>query len=327
MNDKSKKRKKKFLYIEDAAEYDYHLPVLLREAVDLLITRKDGIYIDGTLGGGGHAAEIIGRLNYGGTLIAFDKDEEAIKYNRVRLMGENRTNTGMPKIVLVNESFDKACSITEGKAISGILLDLGVSSRQFDVAERGFSYRYDSNIDMRFGRKGESAETILNTYSEEHIADLLRQYGEEPKARQIAKSIVSFRRVSPLKSTGELIKIIQESSNPKYLNRTLSRVFQALRIAVNNELEVLEYTLNNIANVMEKGGRIVVISYHSLEDRIVKQAFKKQSQVQHRDSIYGQPLDYPALKVVTKNPVVPSDEELVRNPRSRSAKLRAAERM
>jgi len=327
MSKKTKKAKQKFLKKEDAADYDYHLPVMLREAVDILITRKDGIYIDGTLGGGGHAAEIIGRLNLGGTLIAFDKDEEAIEYNRVRLMGENKTDTEMPKIVLVNESFDKACSITEGKAISGILLDLGVSSRQFDIAERGFSYRYDSLIDMRFGRKGESAETILNTYSVEQLTDILRKFGEEPKARLIAKNIISFRKISPLKSTGELIKIIQESTNPKYLNRTLSRVFQALRIAVNKELEVLEYTMNNIVNVIEKGGRIVVISYHSLEDRIVKRAFKKQSQIQHRDSIYGHPLDNPALKVITKNPIIPSDDELVLNPRSRSAKLRAAEKI
>lgn len=327
MSKKQKKSKQKFLKIEDAADYDYHLPVMLREAVDLLITRQDGIYIDGTLGGGGHAAEIIGRLNHGGNLIAFDKDEEAIEYNRVRLTGENQANTGMPKIVLVNDSFDKACSITEGKAISGILLDLGVSSRQLDIAERGFSYRYDSLIDMRFGRKGESAETILNSYSVEQLTDILRRYGEEPKARQIAQSIVSFRRIAPLKSTGELIKIIQESTNPKYLNRTLSRVFQALRIAVNKELEVLEYTLNNIANILEKGGRIVVISYHSLEDRIVKQAFKKQSQIQHRDSVYGHPLAPPVLKIITKNPIVPSDDELIRNPRSRSAKLRAAEKL
>ncbi len=290
----------------------------------MLVTRPDGTYVDGTLGGGGHAAEIIKRLKSGGRLIAFDKDEEAIEHCRAGILGGNKTGADMPEVIFINDSFDKACGISEG--IDGILLDLGLSSRQLDSAGRGFSFKKEAPIDMRFGGMGESAEDILNAYSAEELEDIFRNYGEEPFANRIARRIVEVRRVMPFRTTLDLSKAVESVVPPRFLNKALARVFQAVRIAVNRELDVLEYTLENITDVLKPGGRIVVISYHSLEDRIVKNIFRTKSRPQKFDDIYGKAIDEPVLRLITKKPVVPDEEELIRNPRARSAKLRVAEK-
>ena len=231
----------------------------------------------------------------------------------------------MPEIVFINDSFDKACSIDE--RVDGILLDLGLSSRQLDEAERGFSFRREAPVDMRFGRKGESAEDVLNAYSADELTDIFRKYGEEPFAKVIARRIVEIRRATPFKTTFDLSNAVASVVPQRFLNKALARIFQSIRIAVNRELEVLENTLNNIADVLNPGGRIVVISYHSLEDRIVKNIFRTKSKPQKFDDIYGKAIDVPDLKIITKKPVLPDDEELERNPRSRSAKLRVAEKL
>ncbi len=298
---------------------------MLRRSVDMLITRNDGIYVDGTLGGGGHAAEIIARLKSGGKLIAYDKDEEAIAHCRAGILGGNSTGEDMPEVVLINDSFEKACSINEG--IDGILLDLGLSSRQVDEAERGFSFRKDAPIDMRFGGKGESAEDILNTYSAEELEEIFRKYGEEPFAKQVARRIVEIRRATPFRTTSDLSNAVASVVPQRFLNKALPRIYQSIRISVNRELEVLEYTLKNITDVMRSGARIVVISYHSLEDRIVKNIFRIKSRPQKFDDIYGEAIDVPELKIITKKPILPDESELVRNPRARSAKLRVAEKI
>ncbi len=298
---------------------------MLRQSVAMLVTRQDGTYVDGTLGGGGHAAEIIAGLNSGGKLIAFDKDEEAIKYCRTGILGGNLSGAVMPDVVFINDSFDKACSINEG--IDGILLDLGLSSRQLDEAERGFSFRHNAPIDMRFGGKGESAEDVLSAYSADELRDIFRKYGEEPFARVIARRIVEIRRATPFKTTSDLANAVASVVPQRFLNKALARIFQAVRIAVNRELEVLEYTLENICNVLRPGGRIVVISYHSLEDRIVKNIFRTKSRPQKFDDIYGKAIDVPELKIITKKPIIPDEDELERNPRARSAKLRVAEKL
>jgi len=291
----------------------------------MLVTRQDGTYVDGTLGGGGHAAEIVVRLKSGGKLIAYDKDEEAIEYCRAGVLGGISSSTDMPKVVFINDSFDKACGISEG--IDGIMLDLGLSSRQLDEAERGFSFKRNASVDMRFGGKGESAEDILNAYSADELADIFRKYGEEPFAKAIARRIVGVRRATPLETTYDLANVVVSVVPQRFLNKALARIFQAVRIAVNRELDILEYTLNNISGVLRSGGRIVVISYHSLEDRIVKNIFRTKSRPQKFDDIYGKAIDVPELKIITKKPIVPDDEELERNPRARSAKLRVAEKI
>lgn len=299
---------------------------MLRQSVDWLVTRKDGIYVDGTLGGGGHAAEIIGRLESGGKLIAFDKDEEAIKHSRVKLLG-GKKDANLPEVVLMNDSYDKACSIKESGGIDGILLDLGLSSHQLDTAERGFSFKQEAPIDMRFGRQGESAEELLNSNSTEQLEDIFRKFGEEPFAKGIARRIDEVRRAAPIKTTLELTDAIASVVPQRFLNKTLYRIYQAIRIAVNNELEILEFTMNNLDKVLAPGGRIVVISYHSLEDRIVKSIFRKKSRPQRTDDITGQAIDVPKLKILVKKPITPDEAEIESNPRSRSAKLRVAERI
>ena len=321
---KAGSKRKKFLTKEDAAEYDYHLPVMLHRTIDYLVTNPDGIYIDGTLGGGGHAAEILSRLSERGKLLAFDKDEEAIAHNRVKFWGELSTDN--PRIVFINDSFDKACEFAERGSISGILLDLGLSSHQLDDATRGFSFRQDAPIDMRFGRMGESAETLLNSAGISEIEDILYRYGEEPFSRVIARRIDEVRRVSPIKTTLDLSEIIRNIVPPKYLNKTLARVFQGIRIAVNRELEVLETTLENIPEVLTAGGRIVVLSYHSLEDRITKNVFREKSRLIQSSGPFAEPERLPILKIITNKPITADEEELTQNPRARSAKLRVAEK-
>lgn len=338
----SKKRKKRSLQQRekqsgDTAEqrslrrdnYDYHLPVLLQESVDYLVTNPDGIYIDGTLGGGGHTAEILRRLSPAGKLYSFDADVHAIEHCTQKFPDELATG----KLVLCNDNFREACSIKEGSdpfCVSGLLLDLGVSSHQLDTDSIGLSYRVDSRLDMRFGLHGRSAEDLLTTLDESELERLLRLYGEDPNARKIARRIIERRRAAPLSTTFDLRKIIEDTVPPFVHTKTLARVFQALRIAVNDELGALEQTLECIIPKLVPGGRIVVISYHSLEDRIVKTIFKRAAltRVPDPDNPRSSTRDIiPSLSVLTKRPIEPSDEEITRNPRARSAKMRIAEKV
>lgn len=298
----------------------YHIPVLLQEVGNFLITKPDGIYVDGTLGGGGHSWAILERLGLNGRLFGFDKDPEAIEFCRQRFKSELDRGE-KSRLELFNACFSNACSITKhwGRW-TGFLLDLGVSSRQLDSSRRGFSYRTEGPLDMRFSPHGISAEELVNEATEEDLAALLREYGEEPLAQKIARNIVKQRRLAPIRTTSHLRKIVEESVPKKRLTKSLSRVFQALRIAINRELELLEKALGAALDCMELNGRIVVISYHSLEDRIVKNFFRNHSYKKSKETI-----NVPKLKILTKKPVVPSKQEIEENPRARSAKLRAAE--
>jgi len=314
---------------EVKADYNYHLPVMLKETISYLIKDPRGIYVDGTLGGGGHTEEILQKLVSGGKLIAFDKDIDAIRHCYRKFAKELAEIE--PKLAIYNESYTQACSKAETSTqISGLLLDLGVSSKHFDSQSGGFSYRSDSQLNMRFYSEGKTAEDILNSASEEELERIIRVYGEEKFSRKIARRIVEFRRVKALQTTFQLKEIVQSvipSSNPK---DSLSRVFQAFRIAVNNELGELEYALNCILPKLAIGGRIVVISYHSLEDRIVKAFFKEHTFNKfHKNKFKDEQLisnNVPTLKIITKSPILPDIAEQESNPRSRSAKLRVAER-
>lgn len=325
----SGKQKKSSLNIEISG-YDYHLPVMLHRTVDYLVTAANGTYIDCTLGGGGHTAEILSRLDTLGKVIAYDKDEEAIAHCSDKFRGE--LSTAEPRVILINDSYVKACSISVPGGIRGILLDLGLSSHQLDEGERGFSFRKHAPIDMRFGMHGKSAEALLNAASEDELRMILRHYGEEPFSNGIARRIVEVRRVSPIRFTTDLVNIIESVIYPRFVNKTLPRVFQAIRIAVNDELAELQNLLSNIIPVLASGGRIVVISYHSLEDRIVKTFFRNKSKRQRTiapNDIYANtvPETEPELKIITSKPVLPEEEEIASNPRARSAKLRVAEKI
>ncbi len=304
----------------------FHIPVLKDQIVQFLNIRRNGIYLDGTLGLGGHSAEIISILSKKGAFVGFDRDEEAII----------RCKTSLPassKCHLVCASYDQFPQFLESiniKGVDGILLDLGISSMQLDSPERGFSYRMDGPLDMRFNRKNSiTAKDILNTKDETYLAEIFRKYGEERNAKKIAKKIVDIRMTSPLTTTLDLKNIIQSVSGDSFLTKTLSRIFQALRIAVNDELTILKNFLNIFADYLNNKGRIAIISYHSLEDRLVKQKFKELEKgcVCPPDIPICQCGIKPSLKVLTKRPIVPSEEEVRRNRRARAAKLRVAEKI
>jgi len=298
-------------------EYEYHLPVMADITLDYLINDLNGIYIDGTLGGGGHAVRILQKLNSGGNVLAFDKDPDAIAFTK-RKMNDYIQKESAPKLTIYNECFSSACdkSAVWGK-FSGILLDLGVSSKQLDSASNGISYRFDAPLDMRFGTTGTTAGEFINSAGIAELKQVLRTYGEEPFAGLIARRITEYRRASSILTTSDLKQLIEEITPPPYRTKTLSRVFQAFRIAVNDELTVLEKTLRCVIPKMKTGGRVVVISYHSLEDRIVKNIFREFAKAEDENA--------PKLKILTNKPIESSEEEMGNNPRSRSAKLRAAE--
>ena len=349
---RSKVNKKRPLRVKNSqvADYDYHLPVLLEEAVNFLLNDKfiddiNALFIDGTLGGGGHAAYIMQKIR--GKIFAFDKDISAIE--RAIRTFEEEIKKPSPRIVLFNKSFSEACSICEvrGNTPNGILLDLGVSSKQLDSAQRGISYRVNSPLDMRFNAESDSdttnnnltAKDILNSHTEDDLTAIFRNYGEEPRSGAIARRIVEVRRVKTLETTHELRAIIEDCTPKIHHFKTLSRIFQAIRIEVNQELEELTTTLNDIINILSPAGRIVVISYHSLEDRIVKQIFKENSFTvktnkyaankitkEHNTENYISNL-VPKIKLLTEKPIIPSETEIKRNPRARSAKMRVAEKI
>ncbi|MEW6702502.1 MAG: 16S rRNA (cytosine(1402)-N(4))-methyltransferase RsmH [Bacteroidota bacterium] len=303
-----------------------HVPVLLKESVDFLVKEIDGKYFDGTAGFGGHSQEILNRLNEKGKLIATDKDHSAFEFCKEKFQGDKRFS-------IYHAGFSNIDSISKIEFIDGfdgIFADLGVSSFQLDSIEAGFTFRGDTSLDLRMNKdEGISAASVLNKFSQEEIAKILFEYGEEKNSRLIAKKIVRFREKEKISRTFQLKKIIEEITPQRYLNKSLSRVFQALRIYVNNELEELKIFLDKSLPLLKSGGRIVVISYHSLEDKIVKEKFRYES----LSCIC--PPQTPVcicekkqrLKLITHKPLAPSELEVEKNRRARSAKMRVAERV
>ncbi len=304
-----------------------HQPVLLQETIEFLLTDPNGIYVDCTLGGGGHLSHLLSFTGSNAQVIAIDRDKEILEASRKKL--------NLPKITFIHEDFRYLSRILNrlniGK-VSGVLLDLGVSSMQLDTASRGFSYHEDARLDMRMdNEQALNAEEIVNHYSEEEIARIIYNYGEERYARNIARSIVKYRQEKAIDSTLELVDIIKSSVPARYSREKhpARRTFQALRIAVNGELEALQEVLPQAVNHLLIGGRLCIITFHSLEDRIVKNFMQEQA----RECIC--PPDFPIctcghranLKILTRKPVLADENECHQNPRARSAKLRVAERI
>ena len=291
-----------------------HAPVMLKEAVDLLNPHAGGIYVDCTLGGGGHAKEILSRIGERGHLIAFDKDRHAIERSQKVLAPY------LNRVTIVHRDYRFLAEVLrelEIAEVDGILFDLGVSSYQVLEPERGFSYNYDAPLDMRMDdSSATTAADLVNTLSEKELGDIIYRFGEERWARRIVSFIVEQRKKAPIKTTGQLTEIIK-AAIPAAARRKgphpARRTFMALRIAVNDELSGLEEGLRAGISFLKAGGRIVVISFHSLEDRIVKRIFREYAASN-------------ILRILTKKPLIPSEEEVLVNPRSRSAKIRAAEK-
>ena len=303
-----------------------HIPVLLNESIDYLVKKEDGIFFDGTLGFGGHTEELFNRLSKKGSVVSTDVDLNAFNYCKEKFKGEDR-------IKLYNFNFsliDVIAKIESLEFFDGILADLGVSSFQLDNAAAGFSYSVNSKLDLRLDKSlRKTAADFINDEPEENIANIIFEFGEEKNSRKISRQISEARKVKRIETTDELKKIISSVTNPKYLTKTLSRVFQALRIYVNDELGALKSFLNNSVPVLRKGARLVVISYHSLEDRIVKEFFKYESLscVCPPDSPICTCGKVKRLNNISKKPITPSDIEITNNRRARSAKLRVAERV
>ena len=300
-----------------------HVSVLLREAVDALNVRPGGVYVDGTAGGGGHSLEIAERLRGEGLLIAIDQDEEAIAAATERLAGyENVTE-------IHRENFTAMGVILAGRRADGVLLDLGVSSHQIDTAERGFSYMQDAPLDMRMDRDAPvSAYDVVNGYPREELIRVLRDWGEERFAGKISSLIIKEREVSPIRTTGELADLVKRAVPAKGEAHPEKRTFQAVRIEVNRELDVIEPALSAALDALNPGGRIAVITFHSLEDRIVKQFFAAQAKgcVCPPDIPVCVCGKKPRGAVITRKPILPGEEECARNPRAKSAKLRVFEK-
>lgn len=297
----------------------YHNPVMLQESVDGLEIKKDGIYVDVTYGGGGHSKEILKRLGDKGRLIAFDQDAD-VEANVVK----DERLVMVPQNFKYLKNYLKMYGIPQ---IDGLLADLGVSSHQFDVGERGFSIRFDGPLDMRMSKTNLlTAAKVVNEYSEEDLVRLFREYGEINNAKKLVFEIVSKRMGSKFKTTTDLIEVAEKLVPGKMKNKYLAQVFQALRIEVNSELDVLKELLMQSKEVLKPEGRLVVITYHSLEDRLVKNFLKKGSfsGELEKDFFGNQLVDF---KLITRKPLTPSNEELQLNNRARSAKLRIAEKL
>lgn len=304
-----------------------HKSVLLNEAIEYLNIKEDGIYVDATLGFAGHSSKILKKAK-NGFLIAFDKDVSAIEYSRSKLstIGDNFKifNTGFINI--------KEKVLEETTKVDGILFDIGVSSVEIDESSRGFSYMQNGPLDMRMDQNSNlTAESIINNYSLEELIKIFREYGEEKHSNKIAKRIIEEREKKPIKETSQLVEIIDKCYpyKEKRHSHPAKKVFQALRIEVNNELEELKVALKSSLDLLNVGGRLVVITFHSLEDRICKNIFKENTMV--NPVVKGMPnipLDMlPDFKLITNKPVIPLDEEIKNNPRSKSAKLRVIERV
>ena len=306
-----------------------HKSVLLNETIDGLNIQPDGIYVDGTLGGGGHAYEVCRRLGDKGSIVGIDQDAAAIE------AAGNRLKDFEEKVTIVRSNYcDMKSKLHELgiDKVDGIVLDLGVSSYQLDTAERGFSYREDAPLDMRMDtRQKMTARDIVNDYEEMELYRVIRDYGEDKFAKNIAKHIVAARKVKPIETTGELTEIIRASIPMKYQKKSghpAKRTFQAIRIELNQELEVLKNSLDAMIDLLNPGGRLCIITFHSLEDRIVKSAFRKN------ENPCTCPSDFPVCvcgkiskgSIITRKPILPSKEEMEENSRAKSAKLRIFER-
>ena len=306
---------------------DYHTPVLYYETLDNLVINPDGIYIDCTLGGGSHSEGILERLSDKGLLISIDQDTNAIEYSKKRL----EKFGSKWKVFKGNfENIDTIAYMAGVDKVDGILMDIGVSSKQLDDPDRGFSYRYDVKLDMRMNTEQKiSAYDVVNTYSEEQLSKIIFEYGEERHARKIAKLIVEERKSSSIEKTSNLITLIKRAYPERASKHPAKKTFQAIRIEVNRELEVLENAMSKAVELLKVGGRLAIITFHSLEDRIVKNKFKDLA------TACKCPKDIPIcvcggvkkFEIITKKPIIPIDDELKNNNRAHSSKLRILERI
>ena len=306
---------------------DYHIPVLYYETLDNLVINPDGVYIDCTLGGGSHSEGILERLSDKGLLISIDQDSNAIEYSKKRLEKFG------PKWKVFKGNFENIDTIAYMAGVDkvdGILMDIGVSSKQLDDPERGFSYRYDVKLDMRMNMEQKiSAYDVVNTYTEEQLSKIIFEYGEERYARKIAKLIVEERKSFPIEKTSDLIALIKRAYPERSSKHPAKKTFQAIRIEVNRELEVLENAISKAVELLKVGGRLAIITFHSLEDRIVKNKFKDLA------TACKCPKDIPIcvcggvkkFEIITKKPIIPVDDELKNNNRAHSSKLRILERI
>ena len=306
-----------------------HVPVLLDKCIECLNVKKGGIYVDGTLGGGGHSSHVLKMLNNTGRLIGIDRDSDALEHTKKRLS----KYTNVTYVKDKHENVKNILTELNIDAVDGILLDLGVSSYQLDEASRGFSYMQDAALDMRMNRNDKfSAYDVINEYSEQKLAEIFFVYGEEKYSKQIARKIVVARENKKIETTLELVDIIKSAIPAKARNEKqhpAKRVFQAIRIEVNGELVDLENTVCDAIMCLKPGGRLLVITFHSLEDRIVKKAYEKM------EGRCTCPSDFPKCicgytsygKIITKKPLVGDEKEILENPRARSAKLRVFERV
>ncbi len=297
----------------------YHIPALLAETLEAMSIKPDGVYVDATFGGGGHSRGILERISAEGRLYSFDQDEDALS----NVFEDDR-------FTFVYSNFRYMSNFMRYHGVSGVdavLADLGVSFHHFDDKERGFSFRWEGVLDMRMNRKARrTAAWILANYTESELSNLLYIYGELKNARRLAAAIVKARQDSPIETVEHLLAIIKPMINPRQEKKELAQLFQALRIEVNNEIEVLQSFLEQSLKVLKPGGRLVVITYHSLEDRLVKN-FMKSGNVKGQvdKDFYGRNLS--PFKLLTSKPIVPCEDEVQRNPRSRSAKLRVAQKL
>ncbi len=295
---------------------DYHVPVLLHECLDALQIKGDGVYVDVTYGGGGHSKKILEKLTTG-KLLAFDRDGDAIK-NEVE----------DDRLILVNDNFSELAKYVKlyRLKVDGILADFGISSWQIDAAERGFSLRFDADLDMRMDKRATlSAKDVLNQYEEAPLSKILKEYGEIMNARQVARQIIAHRTVQPFQTTFDLKKSVESLAPKMEQNRFYARIFQAIRIEVNKELEEIKSFLVASEQVLVPGGRLVCISYHSLEDRLVKNYMRASNESGEVETdIFGHATTQ--WKVLTKKPILPTENEIRINSRARSAKLRIAEK-
>ncbi len=303
---------------ETQEELTYHVPVLLKESVDGMNICPNGTYVDVTFGGGGHSREILSRLEKDGRLLGFDQDEDA-----------EQNIVDDPRFIFVRSNFRYLHNFLryhEIEKVDAILADLGVSSHHFDDSERGFSFRFDGALDMRMNKRaGLTAADVVNTYAEERLADIFYLYGELKNSRKLASVIVKARANGQIKTIGEFLEIIKPLFGREREKKELAKVFQALRIEVNQEMEALKEMLTAATEALKPGGRLVVITYHSLEDRMVKNIMKTGNVEGKTTQDFFGNLQTP-FKLVNNKVIVPDEEEIERNPRSRSAKLRIAEK-
>ena len=299
----------------------YHVPVLLKESVDGLNIGNGGVFVDVTFGGGGHSREIMSRLDANGHLYSFDQDADAEK---------NAEGFGAERFTFVRSNFRFLKNFLKYhgvEQIDGLLADLGVSSHHFDDSERGFSFRFEGKLDMRMNqRAGKTAADVVNTYDEKQLADVLYLYGELKQSRKIASAIVKSRQTKKVETIGDFLDIVKPFFRNEREKKELAKVFQALRIEVNHEMDALRDMLKGATEMLKPGGRLVVITYHSLEDRIVKNVMKTGNAEGEEDKDFFGRVNTP-YRLVNRQVIVPDDEEMARNPRSRSAKLRIAERI